>query len=177
MPREEIADFEVKIERADLLRDFQREKKARTVDRNPFLPRQHRTGGLELRKRGNLPAILAPIQETPFHPRKGIAPAGSQWLTAAGLHDKRHLVGQLNAITEPKIYVELRNLIRSPASNDGLHRRNIDFPIIVSRSAGIIGQIRRTALCASSAGQGKRRSEYADRMDEQRVSKIRFPHR
>ena len=61
-------------------------------------------------KGGDLPSVLTLIEEAPFHTRVGVTPAARLRLCAAVQHDIRNLCGELDALTNPVIHIELREL-------------------------------------------------------------------
>src|SRR6204780_5844954 len=111
-----VAGLEIKIERAHALRHLERQQQARSGRcEAPALTRQ-RACGLELRKHRQLPAVLALIEESPFHSRVSVAPAADRGLTLAGLQQVGDLIGELDSLAQAEVKIDLRKLVGGDAA-------------------------------------------------------------
>src|ERR1700733_11436293 len=86
--RKVVTRLGVEIDRSDLPRRLEGQKKARPGGGDPPLLCEHGGTRLDLRKRRQLPAVLPLIEKPPFDARKCIAPA-----TVVGL--SRHRVDHI----------------------------------------------------------------------------------
>src|SRR5580658_2915018 len=146
-----ITRLDVEIDRSDLPRRFERQKKARPGRGDSPLLCDCGRARLDLRKRRQLPAVLPLIEKSPFDARKRVAPAAVVGLTRHRVDYIGNLVRELHPLADAVIEIELRQLVRIDAVRQGLRGSHVDFPVTVARSSRVVGQERRTALRAGGA--------------------------
>src|SRR5580704_12320444 len=147
MPGKVVPGFEIKIYRPDGLGDLDWQQEPCSTGSDSGLDCSTQAGWLELRKDGCVPTALI-IQESPFHAGEGVPPTGLHWLTGFPLKNIRNLVGELDAIAQSEVQVNLRDLKHVLMLAQDLHHTEIDFPIAVAWRARVVGQQGRPALRA-----------------------------
>src|ERR1700733_2252434 len=148
----EITRLGVEIDRSDLPRSLERQKKARPGRGDSPLLCEGGRARLDLRKRRQLPTILSLIEKSPFDARKRIAPAAVVGLTRHRVDHIGNLVRELHPLADAVIEIELRQLVRIDAARQGWRGRDVDFPVPVARGPRVVGQERRPALRVRGAG-------------------------
>src|SRR5271156_248701 len=144
--REVIARLDVEIDRSDLLRRLEGQKKAWPGRGDSALLCEYGRPRLDLRKRRQLPAVLPLIEKSPLDAWKRIAPSAVVRLTWHRVDHIGNLVRELHPLADAVIDIELRQLVRIDAARQGLRGRHVDFPVTVARSSRVVGQEWRARL-------------------------------
>ncbi len=97
--------------------------------------------GLVHGKSRDLPSALALIEEAPLHPGTGVAPSAGARLPG-GFRTTYGLAGELDALTDPIVHVELRKLPHRQAVQRRLQGGDVDLPVAVARCTGVAAESR-----------------------------------
>lgn len=156
-----ITDFIVHFDGPKLSGKFERQQEALARRRDPAAYRVVRIVQKSLRENRDVESRLPGIIETPLKARIRLTQAIFSRGFGVFHAQPRIFVSQLDAIAHPKVNIDVRRMRNGLIAVKKWHVTEIDFPVEMPRSAGIIGVIRRAALgeCCGSRKEKRERED------------------
>src|ERR1017187_10191740 len=141
-----ITAFQIHIDGTELLREFDGKEEACTGWSDLPLDR---VVGIVYRQHGKnreCHTALSGVIEAPLHPEY-ILPQSIFHRLGRVMHPQPcALVGKLNAISHAEIDVHVRSVRNGLAAVEKWHIAEVDLPVLIPGSSGIVGVIRRSSL-------------------------------
>ena len=142
-----VSAFEVDLDRADYFGDLQRQEKSRGAIDQASRRCPKWIIQLKLWVGRYVPTLLVTfLKKAPFHANQRVSEGPEIGSTFIAVEKIRHLVLQLNPITQTVIDVEKRSLNFTFSRTAEVRGGDIDFPVSIARRARIIGEQWRAPL-------------------------------